>query len=269
MPYYPYELAGGYYADDSAIYGASQQSSPEAAPILTAEEWRASRVSELISIGRSRPVVGRRERALVWLMEPVIKSRDAAPILANLAESGISLATMTYGTLMDLCRMEGDLHDLLSSIDLRINLSGIDPTRFTVTERGRVLYGLASAKDPELHYGLQDLGWMVGWELAQACEAFSDPDIWYPGVDEGISPVSDEHVELVIAATQRELDRERRRSKGSAPLSDLPFRIQRAFAERRRLLYKTWGIGRDQWAKGKWSLWDIQDDPSWLPPWLA
>lgn len=269
MPYYPYDMYGEDVGGEGAIYGSHHQSAPDATPIMTPDGWRAARCSELTNIGRLRPVVGRRERALVWVMEPVIKSREAAPILTGLAESGLPLASMTYGTLMDLCRMDGDLHDLLGAIDLRINLGGIDPTRFTVSERGRIMYGVTAAKDPELHYGLQDLGWSIGHELAKACEAFSDPDVWYPGVDEGIAPVPDEHVELVIAATQRELDRELRRSRPSAPLSELPKRIQRAFAERRRALYQTWGIGTTQWKQNKWSLWDVKDDPSWLPPWLS
>ena len=250
-------------------YGMAHQSSSAAAAIGTNEEWRASRCTELTNIGRSRPVAGRRERSLVWLMEPVIKSRHAAKILADLADSGMPLASLTFGTLMDLCRMDGDLHDLLSSIDLRVGLEGVDPARHTVTERGRILYGSVSMKDPELHYGLQDLGWMIGWELTRACEAFSNPDIWYPGVEDGIEPVTDEHIEMVIAATQRELDRETRRSRPPAPLSDLPARIQRAFSERRRLIYKTWGIGSEQWQRGKWSLWEVKDDPDWIPPWLS
>lgn len=251
-------------------YQATTTSVPNDLPILTPEAWRASKVSEIRRIGRMRPVVGRRERALVWLVDPVLQSRDAAALLHDLRESGFpALSDMTFGVLMDLCQQDGDLHDLLSAIDLRINLAGIDPGRFMVTERGRILYGSVTAKDPELHYGLQDLGWMIGHELAQACNAFSDPDLWYPGVDEGIEPVSDAHVEMVIAATQRELERERRRQKVEAPLNDLPPRIQRAFAERRRYLYGVYGIGKADWQRNKWSLWSVQDDPAWLPPWLS
>lgn len=265
-PYYPYAWGD---AADSGLYASTQYSSPLAASVRTPSEWRTSRVTELTSIGRDRHVAGRRERALVWLVEPVLKSRDAAPILAGLAESGMPLASMTYGTLMDLCRVEGDLHDILSSIDFRVSLEGVSPDRYVVTDASRVIDGMHTAKDPELHVGLQDLGWMIGWELSRACEAFSDPDLWYPGVDEGIEPVPDDQVRLVIAASQRELDRERRRGRPPAPLSELPFRVQRAFAERRRLIYKTWGIGRAQWQSNKWSFWDIQDDPAWLPPWLG
>lgn len=124
-----------------------------------------------------------------------------------------------------------------------------------------------------LPLALQDLGWEIMRDVAEACDAFNDPDIWYPGVDTGIEPVPDSHVELVIWATQRELNRELRSLPKSAiptklpavPLAELPFRIQRAFAERRRLRYQEFGIGRAQWESGEWSLWDIPLDEDWVP----
>ncbi|HZQ37424.1 MAG TPA: hypothetical protein VFD32_15945, partial [Dehalococcoidia bacterium] len=50
-----------------------------------------------------------------------------------------------------------------------------------------------------------------------------------------------------------------------APLADLPWRVQRALAERRRLRFAQYGIGRPQWESGLWSLWEVQDDPDWVP----
>lgn len=269
---YPYGLYPEYsmvYALEDPYEGATASQS-EASHFITPADWRAAKVRDLHAISRSRLVVGRRERSMVWLIGPVFQSRQAAGLLNELVHSGFpAFSDLTYGTLMDLCRQEGGLHDSLSSLDLRVNLSGIDPGRYVVTEVNGVVHGLTTAKDPEVHYGLQDLGWLVGYELAAACQAFSDPDVWYPGVDDGIEPVSDDHVALVIAATQRELDRERRRSLSSAPLAELPLRVQRAFAERRRFIYKTYGIGREQWQQNKWSFWDVQDDPAWMPPWLS
>lgn len=133
----------------------------------------------------------------------------------------------------------------------------------------------APGGDPELPPYLQDLGWMIGYDLTEACAALNDPDVWYPGVDEGIDPVPDAHVEKVIAATQRELNRELRHGRNGSPrrpavpLAELPWRIQRAFVERRRLRYQQWGIGREQWERGTFSLWDVQEDAEWVPPWAA
>lgn len=135
-------------------------------------------------------------------------------------------------------------------------------------------HGGTSFQDPELHLAMQDLGWMIGYDLTEACESFNDPDLYYPGVDDGIEPVSDEHVDKVIAALQRELNRELRTLPGSSykrpavPLADLQPRIKRAIAERRRLRYKQWGLGKKQFESGTWSLWDVPEDPDWIPPWI-
>lgn len=130
--------------------------------------------------------------------------------------------------------------------------------------------------DPELHTGLQDLGWQIGWDLKEACDAFDDPDIWYPGVDEGIPPVPDSLIEVVIPALQRELNRELRSplSGGydklpAAPLAELPWRIQRAIVERRRWRYKQYGLDNSNRESGAWNLWEIPEDSEWAPPWLA
>lgn len=132
---------------------------------------------------------------------------------------------------------------------------------------------VSSTVDPSLHTALQDLAFDFAHDTHDACAAFDDPDCWYPGVDEGIEPVPDVHVELVIAALQRELNRERRDAKGNfvvyplpaVVLRDLPFRIQRALVERRRLRFAQFGIGQEQWRSNRWSLWDVPDDPTWVP----
>jgi len=131
-----------------------------------------------------------------------------------------------------------------------------------------------TARDPDLHPALQDLGDEINEDLHEAMQAFDDPSFFFPGVDTGIEPVPDEHVKLVIWAMQRELDRELRPGPGgvsamttlpAAPLTDLPWHIQRALAERRRLRFAEWGIGREQWLSGTWSLWDVPEEPEWVP----
>jgi hypothetical protein len=135
-------------------------------------------------------------------------------------------------------------------------------------------YPSPSCGNAYLTDGLQDLGDQIVSDMHEACLAFDDPDLWYPGVDEGIEPVTDEHVRRVIEGFQRELRRELRNPQGSrntqdaypaAPLSELPWRVQRALVERRRLRFAQWGIGRQQWESNSYSLWDIPNDPDWIP----
>lgn len=132
-----------------------------------------------------------------------------------------------------------------------------------------------SARDPELHPALQDLAYAIGSDLTEACNGFTDPDYYYPGVDEGIEPVTDDHVRLVIWGALRELKRELRQQKGGglvrphAPIDELPWRFQRAFAERRRMRYQQYGIGRAEWETNQWGLWAIPEDADWVPPWVT
>lgn len=128
-------------------------------------------------------------------------------------------------------------------------------------------------RDPELAPELQDLGDEINEDIREALFAFNDPHLYYPGVDEGIDPVPDEHVELVIWAMQRELNRELR-SKDvqlggaplpAAPLASLPWTVQRALVERRRWRYQQWGITREVWRRGWWHLWDVPEDPDYVP----
>lgn len=129
-------------------------------------------------------------------------------------------------------------------------------------------------RDPDLHPALQDLGDEINEDIREACFAFDDPALYYAGVDEGIEPVTDDHVKLAIWAMQRELDRELRPAEGqagmlsslpAAPLWELPWHVQRALVERRRLRYSQWGITREAWTKGTWSLWDVPEDPEYTP----
>lgn len=129
-------------------------------------------------------------------------------------------------------------------------------------------------RDPDLHPALQDLGDEINEDIREALDALDDPDVYYAGIDEGIEPVTDEHVKLVIWAMQRELDRELRPAEGqagmlsslpAAPLWELPWSIQRALAERRRWRFQQWGIGREEWQRGTWSLWNVPDDPEYVP----
>lgn len=130
---------------------------------------------------------------------------------------------------------------------------------------------VATTNDPELHPALQDLGAEILSDVHDACYAFNDPGLYYPGIDDGIEPVSDDHVKLVIWALQRELNRETRGHPTTGarlpavPLTELPWRIQRALAERRRFRFLQYGITKERWLAGKWSLLDIREDPDFVP----
>lgn len=126
--------------------------------------------------------------------------------------------------------------------------------------------------DPQLHDALRDLAYEILEDTHEACFVINNPDLWYPGVDEGIEPVSDDHVALVMWGMQRELNRERRGSRTggnhvlpAVELSSLPWRIQRALAERRRLRYLQFGITREVWERRTWSVWDVPLDADWVP----
>lgn len=171
----------------------------------------------------------------------------------------------TYAEALVLIQNEPQAMQVTSRQILRAVVSGRQVTEI------RDLNTLV--RDPELPESLQDLANEISLDAREACSGFDNPDVWYPGVDKGIEPLPDSHVLLVIGALQRELERERRNIHGqnmepklpAAQLSKLPWRIQRALAERRRLRYAQWGIGRAQWESGLWSLWDIPEDAEWAP----
>ncbi len=173
----------------------------------------------------------------------------------------------SYAEALAAAAQRPEAHEALSRLPLR---QGCDEGSSTFTALDQMTSRGRNAEVPD---ALQDLAEEIAIDVHEACAAFDDPDLWYPGVDEGIEPVPDEHVRLVIAALQRELDRERRNALGQnveprlppAPLAALPWRVQRALAERRRLRFAQYGIGRPQWESGSWSLWDVREDPDWVP----
>ena len=131
----------------------------------------------------------------------------------------------------------------------------------------------ARSRDPELHTALQDLGNEINEDIREALDTLDNPRAYYPGVDEGIEPVSDDHVHLAIWALQRELDRELRSAATgacsgplpAAPLTALPHDVQRALVERRRLRFKQWGISKAEWEANDWSLWGVPEDGDYEP----
>ena len=235
-------------------------------------------IAHAAELGKGETTRGRRFRAWKWF--PRVIRQNAVPVVSiGLASYGTGSPPSinqrdpewTYGDLFWILDVQGDIHDYLSAIPLRSPIGGGPPLSAIP------LGPIENKRDPELHPCLQDLGWLLGWELSQAGNALTNPDFYYPGVDDGIEPVSDEHVHLVIWGAQRELNRELRAPRGqplsrtrpALPLAELPFRVQRAYAERRRWHYKQYGIGREQYEKGTFSLFDIAEDPDWLPPWLS
>lgn len=108
--------------------------------------------------------------------------------------------------------------------------------------------------DPELVPMLQDLADILAWEATQAFVAD-----YYPGVPDIMVP--DEHVDAVVAALQREMDREgKSRQRPPAEYASLPPERQRALAERRRWWFAKFSITPDSWAKGTWNLWEVAEE---------
>lgn len=125
---------------------------------------------------------------------------------------------------------------------------------------------------------LQDLSEEIQTDIHDALGVLDDQNLWYPGIDPPlIVPLPDDHVGVVMKAMQRELDREPRDANGGRrywpetanlpipQLAELPWRIQRALAERRRYRFSQFGITPESWKSGVFSLWDIPEDPEWLP----
>jgi len=158
-----------------------------------------------------------------------------------------------------------ELYEFLSCLPLRIVL-------YNVPEKITEIQLTSNSRDPELHTALQDLAYEINEDIREACFALDDPDLYYPGVDEGIEPVTDDHINLVIWGMQRELNRELRSPLNSyestrlpaVPLNELPWNIKRALVERRRLRYKEFGITKENWETGIWSLWNVPEDPNFL-----
>lgn len=230
-----------------------------------------------VSISRSS-VVGRRMRIFAQLCS---RGWDASSTY-NLSMSRLSdhhpggclindCGDLSWSEAMIRAEQEPNANAILSNLPLRTVHTGhtIDVNR-RLTEPVEEYRTKPNASLPNC---LQDLAQTLTHDLQQALEGFMDPDVWYPGVLDGISPVPDGHVRLVMWGWQRELDREPRAKDGCGPvklpvpqLAKLPWRVQRALTERRRLRYQQFGIGREEWERNSWSLWNCQLDPEWVPP---
>ncbi|MGI8925328.1 MAG: hypothetical protein ACR2HN_01615 [Tepidiformaceae bacterium] len=213
---------------------------------------------------------GRRLRAFATL----VCRGEAGIVLTSLARGEQLLVSpvreTTYGELLARVEREAEMspvRDTLTKLPLRIGDYGPLIRELPSTP-------VRTPRDPDLHPALQDLGDEINEDIREALESLDNPNLYFPGIDEGIEPVTDEHVKLVTWALQRELDRELRTGSGSlsslaplpaAPLADLPWDIQRALAERRRWRYRQWGLGKEQWESGDWNLWEIPRDDDYVP----
>jgi ribosomal protein S21 len=102
---------------------------------------------------------------------------------------------------------------------------------------------------------LQDLGDILAVEATNAFTAD-----YYPGIPDVTVP--DDHIEVVMRALQREMDREgKSRQREPVRYEDLPADRQRALAERRRHWFAKFSITPERWQTGRWSLWDVADEP--------
>lgn len=197
---------------------------------------------------------GRRLRVFMRLLSSNPYATPPVVYLAQVAVPALSLCTyreaLAYLTLHE--------KDYPLQMDLRINWANILFT--TIPEK-------VQQANAELHVHLQDLADMIIIDTVDACNAIDDPTYYYPGVDPPlIEPVSDDHVQLVIWAINRELYREQARLGKPAPdLDKLPWYVQRALVERRRYRYAQYGIGRKEYESNKWSPWNIHEDPDWTP----
>jgi len=114
--------------------------------------------------------------------------------------------------------------------------------------------GRSALSDPELVPMLQDLADILA---AEAGQAFTSS--YYPGMPDVQIP--DEHVEVVMRALQREIDREgRSRQRHPVEFLGLPKERQRALAERRRWWFQKFSITPNRWATGHWSVWDVSEE---------
>ena len=219
---------------------------------------------------RIDPSPGRRLRAFATLVHSVDPTTGAVALRDTHQPFIQPGKPLTYRELLD--RVETDpalanVHQVLGALPLRLGhprplVDAIPPEHQW------------TARDPDLPPALQDLGDEINEDIREGLAAFDNPHHYYPGIDSGIDPVPDDHVKLVIWALQRELNRELRPNEGhyggspplpAAPLTDLPWHVQRAIVERRRLRYLQWGIGKAEWESGVWSLWSVPRDDEYVP----
>jgi len=115
--------------------------------------------------------------------------------------------------------------------------------------------GRSALSDPELVPMLQDLANILAWEATQAFTA-----AYYPGMPDVHVP--DHHVEVVMRALQREMDREgTSRQRIPIDFGELPEERQRSLAERRRWWFTKFSITPERWQTGYWSLWEVAEEP--------
>lgn len=113
----------------------------------------------------------------------------------------------------------------------------------------------SALSDPELVPMLQDLAEILAQEATDAFQAG-----YFPGIPDVSVP--EEHVDTVIQALQREMDREgKSRQRQPVRYADLPRERQRALTERRRWWFSRFSITPERWQTGTWSLWDVIDEP--------
>ena len=114
--------------------------------------------------------------------------------------------------------------------------------------------GRSALSDPELVPMLQDLADILACEAGQAFTSS-----YYPGVPD--VQMAGEHVELVMNALQREMDREgKSRQRCPVEFLALPKERQRALAERRRWWFQKFAITPERWVTGYWSVWDVSEE---------
>jgi hypothetical protein len=113
----------------------------------------------------------------------------------------------------------------------------------------------SALSDPELVPMLQDLADILAIEATNAFRADYYPGIPDVDVDQG-------HVETVMQALQREMDREgKSRQREPARFADLSPDRQRALAERRRWWFGRFSITTERWQTGRWSVWEVTEEP--------
>ena len=234
------------------------------------DRWMRSAAVDLTSATEVSP--GRRLRAFSGIFSKtsdgyIQHAMNSQTVFKNtIVPKPITIGSL-YNSFMNSNKFQ-DAKEYAASLPLRVNSpTGSDYILESIPES-------PEKRDPELHQALQDLGYEINEDIRAACFAFNDPNLFYPGVDEGIEPVSDDHVDLVIWGLQRELNRELRTANGfygpssvlpAVPLEKLPRNIQRALVERRRLRYNQWGITTEGWRNNKWSLWSIPEDADYTP----
>jgi hypothetical protein len=186
-------------------FDRSRPSGPESA-LLPLDE----RLVGAFDPSRVDPSPGRRLRVVAALVHCVEPSTGAVALRDTHHPFLVPGEPITYGKLLERLQGDPELEDVrvtLARLPLRLGqprpLVQAVPADYQWT-----------ARDPDLPPALQDLGDEINEDIREALETLDDASAYYAGVDEGIEPVPDEHVKLVIWALQRELNRELRPAEG-------------------------------------------------------